>query len=268
MTNKKISALTSATTPLAGTETLPIVQSGATVKVAVSDLTAGRTVSASLFSGGQAKLNSSAAYTGTALTVQATNAPADYNLYFEALSAGAGVVPWAISQTNATTTYANTLIFDRGNVTFAGNLVQGTAAKGVNFTANTPAAGMTSQLLNWYEEGTFTLTATPATGTITLNNKTMRYTRIGRMVHIQGYITVTSVSSPTGFVTWGGLPFASPSGSQSWSSVLMADSLSGKTKAYIPASSSTITYSYYNDTNIAQDITSAYSVIISGCYSV
>lgn len=45
MADKKISALTSATTPLAGTEVLPIVQSGATVKVAVSDLTAARAVS-------------------------------------------------------------------------------------------------------------------------------------------------------------------------------------------------------------------------------
>lgn len=47
MADKKISALTSATTPLAGTEVLPIVQSGSTVKVAVSDLTAGRSVAAS-----------------------------------------------------------------------------------------------------------------------------------------------------------------------------------------------------------------------------
>lgn len=47
MADKKISALTASTTPLAGTEVLPIVQSGATVKVAVSDLTAGRAVSAS-----------------------------------------------------------------------------------------------------------------------------------------------------------------------------------------------------------------------------
>ena len=45
MADKKISALTGASTPLAGTEVLPIVQSGATVKVAVSDLTAGRNVS-------------------------------------------------------------------------------------------------------------------------------------------------------------------------------------------------------------------------------
>jgi hypothetical protein len=46
MADKKISALTAASTPLAGTEVLPIVQSGATVKVAVSDLTAGRAISA------------------------------------------------------------------------------------------------------------------------------------------------------------------------------------------------------------------------------
>jgi hypothetical protein len=46
MADKKISALTGASTPLAGTEVLPIVQSGATVKVAVSDLTAGRSFNA------------------------------------------------------------------------------------------------------------------------------------------------------------------------------------------------------------------------------
>jgi hypothetical protein len=41
MANSKISALTSATTPLAGTEVLPIVQSSATVKVSVANLTPG-----------------------------------------------------------------------------------------------------------------------------------------------------------------------------------------------------------------------------------
>ena len=46
MADLKISALTASTTPLAGTEVLPIVQSSTTVKVAVSDLTAGRTFSA------------------------------------------------------------------------------------------------------------------------------------------------------------------------------------------------------------------------------
>lgn len=46
MADAKISALTASTTPLAGTEVLPIVQGGATKKVSVADLTAGRAISA------------------------------------------------------------------------------------------------------------------------------------------------------------------------------------------------------------------------------
>lgn len=46
MADVKISALPAATTPLAGTEVLPIVQSSTTKKVAISDVTAGRAVSA------------------------------------------------------------------------------------------------------------------------------------------------------------------------------------------------------------------------------
>jgi hypothetical protein len=52
MADKKISQLTAATTPLAGTEVLPIVQSGATVKVSIADVTAGRAVSATSISAG------------------------------------------------------------------------------------------------------------------------------------------------------------------------------------------------------------------------
>lgn len=46
MANSKISALTSATTPVAGTEVLPIVQSSTTKQVSIANLTAGRAVSA------------------------------------------------------------------------------------------------------------------------------------------------------------------------------------------------------------------------------
>lgn len=47
MADKKISQLSAASTPLAGTEVLPIVQGGATVKVSAADVTAGRAISAS-----------------------------------------------------------------------------------------------------------------------------------------------------------------------------------------------------------------------------
>lgn len=46
MADLKISQLTAATTPLAGTETLPIVQSSTTKQVSVANLTAGRAISA------------------------------------------------------------------------------------------------------------------------------------------------------------------------------------------------------------------------------
>jgi hypothetical protein len=46
MADVKISALPAATTPLGGTEVLPIVQSGSTVKVSIADVTAGRAVAA------------------------------------------------------------------------------------------------------------------------------------------------------------------------------------------------------------------------------
>jgi hypothetical protein len=46
MADLKISQLTAATTPLAGTEEIPLVQSGVTKKVSVADLTTGRAISA------------------------------------------------------------------------------------------------------------------------------------------------------------------------------------------------------------------------------
>ena len=97
-----------------------------------------------------------------------------------------------------------------GNATFSNNLVQGTAAKGVNFTANTPAAGMTSQLLNWYEEGTFVpVLRDGSSGNAATAVTTARYTRIGRVVQIQ--IELSSVNttglSPANTIYITGLPF-------------------------------------------------------------
>lgn len=49
MANKPISALPLATTPLAGTELLPLVQSGATCRASVLDMTAGLPITALSF---------------------------------------------------------------------------------------------------------------------------------------------------------------------------------------------------------------------------
>ena len=136
MADLKISQLTGATTPLAGTEVLPIVQSGSTRQVSVANLTAGRT--------------------------QTSN-----------------------------------------------GVVQGTAGTGYNFTANTPAAGMTSQLLNWYEEGTWTPTVLFNGGStgITYSTQSGTYTRIGRQVILNFDVRLSNKGSSTGAWEIGGFPF-------------------------------------------------------------
>lgn len=78
MADTKISALPASTTPLAGTEVLPVVQSGVTKQVSVANLTAGRAVSvASLTSAGAISGTTgafSAAVTVTNANIRVSNA--------------------------------------------------------------------------------------------------------------------------------------------------------------------------------------------------
>jgi hypothetical protein len=225
--NTKISALTSASTPLAGTETLPIVQSSTTKQVTVANLTSGRAVAAktialtgasgdativdvnSVSVGGDTpamvKLTSGG---GGGLRILPNSGTSKYNWQIAAqtnVNNALEITPSTASGGSTFSTPAYTFSYD-GTFTFnTGNLVQGTAAKGINFTANTPAAGMTSQLLNWYEEGTWTVTWTSVTGTP--SNTTGYYTRIGRVVtfsYAAGANSLTGVAGTTRFT----LPFS------------------------------------------------------------
>jgi hypothetical protein len=72
----------------------------------------------------------------------------------------------------------------------------------------------TGEVLDDYEEGTYTITCTCATsGTVTIGSagNELQYTKIGRVVHIQGKIILDSISSPVGNLQWS-LPFASING--------------------------------------------------------
>lgn len=68
MADVKISALPASTTPLAGTEVLPIVQGGTTKQVSVNNLTAGKPVSASAY-----KLDAITTESGTTRTLAAAD---------------------------------------------------------------------------------------------------------------------------------------------------------------------------------------------------
>ena len=76
---------------------------------------------------------------------------------------------------------------------------------GLKFGTDTAAANA----LDDYEEGDHTATISCASGSITLYStyNNLSYTKVGRMVHIQGKLAVQAVSSPTGATTIS-LPFA------------------------------------------------------------
>jgi hypothetical protein len=128
-----------------------------------------------------------------------------------------------------------------------GNLIQGTALKGINFTANTNAAGMTSELLNWYEEGTWTpaLAFGGASTGITYNAQAGTYTRIGRLVHCFARLSLSNKGSASGSATITGLPFTSASGDASNGGVMTPSLYAGMALltglgGYVGASSTTI----------------------------
>ena len=252
MANQKISALTSASTPLAGTEVLPIVQGGSTVKVATLDVTGGvyigkgasnlasntvvgnaaftavTTGSNSVIVGQSAAVLTTTGIQNTVVGQEAfyNNVAGSYNAAFGRdslvqstsdknsgfgwhsgynLTSGFNNAFWGHDAQPSAAAVNNEYTYGDANVNVHrfpnGNLSLGTAAKGINFTANTPAAGMTSQLLNWYEEGTFaatlnSFTIVNGTGAISAAGY---YTKIGRLVfwgvNISGTGTATIAST-------------------------------------------------------------------------
>lgn len=272
MADLKISALTASTTPLAGTEVLPIVQSSTTKQVSVANLTAGRAVSAASLALTTSPLPVTSGGTGTATALTtgsvvfagasgvysqdntnlfwdntnkylgiATNTPG-YPLHIVGASYFNGTKTntvgaasnylgsggyWSV-RTNTSNDWCldryyggsyNSLTVknDSGDlVVTAGNVVQGTAAKGVNFTANTPQAGMTSQLLNWYEQGTFTPTLSGSGGdpTSTYTTQVGYYTRVGNLVTIYIQLFTSSYTGGSGTLQIKALPFAATNGAR------------------------------------------------------
>ena len=95
------------------------------------------------------------------------------------------------------------------NVTIpAGNLVIGTAGKGIDFSATSDGTTMSSELLDDYEEGTWTPTLSGAT----MTTQEGSYTKVGNHVHFQARLAWSSGGSGSGF---GGLPFTVADGNES-----------------------------------------------------
>jgi hypothetical protein len=93
-----------------------------------------------------------------------------------------------------------------------GDLIIGTAGDGIDFSANTPAAGMTSELLNWYEEGTWTATLTGSTTAPTTPvTVTAYYVRVGKLVTVNASFGNVNTTGAAGDMQVTGLPFTAGS---------------------------------------------------------
>jgi hypothetical protein len=233
MADTKISALSAATTPLAGTEVLPIVQSGVTVKVAVSNLTAGRDIAATSLTTAAVQAASSAGGTlknsggtaqmqwgsggGSNLSLEVATNINPANAAVNISPTGTGTVtinPATASTMNNVAIGGTTALAGRFTSVTAttGNIVIGTSGQGIDFSA-TPGTG-TSELLADYEEGTWTpqyTNSTPPTTPYTMTITSATYTKIGRLVTVVAFIATSNVNTAgaAGTLRISGLPFTS-----------------------------------------------------------
>jgi hypothetical protein len=200
MADKKISALTSSTTPLAGTEVLPIVQSGSTVKVAVSDLTAGRAVNALSIT--IPNTEGATSFTGSGATIgRGTAFLAGQAELFTTGTRPLGIGTSGAGNLNFYTGSTRAFYIDTNQ-----NLVVQTAGKGIDFSANG------GDVLSQYDEGTFTpvITGSSSDPTVTYSRQRGKYVRVGNVVTISVDLIWDAISGGSGDARLS-LPFAGES---------------------------------------------------------
>jgi hypothetical protein len=255
MADTKISALTASTTPLAGTEVLPIVQSGTTKQVSVANLTAGRSVamlsanvtnSALTFhnsfftnTGALAVGRSSSVWLGNGTTVFGAS-DRQWGLSSTVDSAGTNT-NLEINYYNGSTYSTSAVFLPTGDLRVnTGNLVIATPGKGIDFSA-TPGTG-TSELLADYEEGTWT----PSLGgNTTYTAQTGTYTKVGRMVTVN-FIVIVNVLGTGSASSVSGLPFSNSGANRGGGGVTYVDtpaSAFASINPYVQPSTSAVKFS-------------------------
>lgn len=168
MADQKISQLTAATTPLAGTEVVPLVQSGETKKVTVDSLTKGRTVNGQSFDTDVAAAG--VTLSGTTLAADGTDANIDINITPK--GTGSAVI----------------LKADINGGTIDGTVIGGSSAAAATVTDLTSAADNNIAISGMYvrtKGGTIVPAGSPVTMfTVALGNFSQRAVRIAAFARI------------------------------------------------------------------------------------
>ena len=106
-------------------------------------------------------------------------------------------------------TVGTTLLVGTNTTLTNGNVILGTSGKGIDFSATASGSGtMTSELLNDYEEGTFTPTISSGATAVTFSTQDGKYTKIGKLVTIFIRIVTTAATRNGSQFIISGLPFS------------------------------------------------------------
>ena len=126
----------------------------------------------------------------------------DGSMLFNTRASGASMA------TQMTILHDGTVSVDRGN------LVIGTAGKGVDFAAANTGAS-TNSVLDDYEEGTYVPTITTGSGSVALDGSfnTLSYIKVGGQVTIQGRFRLALCDSASGIITMT-IPFQNKNGTE------------------------------------------------------
>ena len=107
--------------------------------------------------------------------------------------------------TNGVTTNSGTLI--SATTIGVGGATPSTSGAGITFPA-TASASSDANTLDDYEEGTWTPTVTPSSGSLTSYTSSGVYVKVGRSVTITGAFALTNAGTASGSVLVGGIPFS------------------------------------------------------------
>ena len=108
------------------------------------------------------------------------------------------------------TIFTTSIGLTSGDITATnGNIVIGTSGKGIDFSATSDVAGMTSELLDDYEEGTFTPVSD---GTATYTAQNGEYTLVGKVVTCSFNLIINAIGTGSPYYIWG-FPFTAKNSS-------------------------------------------------------
>ena len=107
---------------------------------------------------------------------------------------------------NSGNAYEAFSVTNGGNASLYGNLAFSQSGNGIDFNATTPdGTSVSSELLDDYEEGTFTPVANDFAGTMTF--ETARYIKIGKLVHVNFKMT-SDGNGDADAISISGFPFS------------------------------------------------------------